>query len=115
MIRFAADEDFDNDIIRGLRRRQPEIDILRVQDARGAADPVVLAWAAEEGRVLLTHDVSTMGAHAIDRLRLGQHMPGVIIVHQHLDIGNVIDELEIIGACSSATEWIGLVYYLPLR
>jgi predicted nuclease of predicted toxin-antitoxin system len=117
MIRFAADEDFDNDIIRGLRRRQPEIDVLRVQDAgiRSAADPVVLAWAADEDRVLLTHDVTTMSAHAIDRVRIGQRMPGVIIVHQHLDIGNVIDDLVVIAGCSSATEWINQVYYLPLR
>jgi hypothetical protein len=37
-----------------------------------------------------------MSAHAIDRVRLGEHMPGVIIVHQNLDIGSVIDDLEII-------------------
>jgi predicted nuclease of predicted toxin-antitoxin system len=117
MIRFAADEDFDNDIIRGLRRRQPEINILRVQDGglRSAKDAVVLAWAADEDRVLLTHDVTTMSAHAIDRLRLGQRMSGIIIVHQHLDIGNVIDDLEVIATCSSVTEWVDQVFYLPLR
>ena len=117
MIRFAADEDLDNDIIRGLRRRLPEVDIRRVQDAKitNAPDPVVLAWTADEDRILLTHDVTTMSTHAIDRVRLNKHMPSAIIVHQHLDIGNIIDDLEVITACSAATEWIGQVFYLPLR
>jgi hypothetical protein len=30
---FAADENFNNNIIRGLLRRKPDLDILRVQDA----------------------------------------------------------------------------------
>ncbi len=62
MLRFAADENFNNNIIRGLLRRQPELDIIRVQDVglRGADDPTVLEWAAQEGRVLLTHDVATI-------------------------------------------------------
>lgn len=60
MLRFAADENFNNDIVRGLRRRMPDLDIVRVQEAglSGAIDTDVLEWAAREGRVLLTHDVS---------------------------------------------------------
>jgi hypothetical protein len=33
MLRLAADENFNADIVRGLRRRLPELDIVRVQDA----------------------------------------------------------------------------------
>jgi hypothetical protein len=53
---WAADENFNNDIIRGLLRRKPDVDIVRVQDIglSGADDPTVLEWAADEGRVLLT-------------------------------------------------------------
>ena len=53
---LAADENLNNDIIRGVLRRNPDIDIVRVQDAglSGADDPAVLAWAAREGRVLIT-------------------------------------------------------------
>ena len=70
MLRFAADENFNNDIVRGLRRRKPELDIVRVQEAglSGAVDPDVLEWAAREGRVLLTHDVATMTRHAYERV-----------------------------------------------
>ena len=47
MMRFLADEDFDNRILRGLMRRSLDIDIVRIQDTHlsGADDPTVLAWA----------------------------------------------------------------------
>jgi hypothetical protein len=32
MIRFVADEDFNNHIVKGLRRRSPTTDIVRLQD-----------------------------------------------------------------------------------
>lgn len=62
MLRLATDEDFNNRILRGLIRRKPELDIVRVQDAGLLArgDDEVLEWAATENRVLLTHDVTTM-------------------------------------------------------
>ena len=57
MLLLAADENFNNDIVRGVRRRLPAIDIVRVQDAGllSADDPSILEWAALSGRVLLTH------------------------------------------------------------
>src|SRR5438874_2281576 len=74
MIRLAADENFNNDILRGIQRRDPTADIVRIQEAglSGADDPTVLEWAAQEGRVLLTHDVATMTRYAYERVRAGQ-------------------------------------------
>jgi predicted nuclease of predicted toxin-antitoxin system len=117
MIRFAADEDLDNDILRALRRRLPEVEVVRVQDVglRGADDAAILAWTAKEARVLLTHDVSTMGHHALERVRLGHPMPGVIAVHQRLAIRSVIEDLVLVATCSSAEDWVGQLHYLPLR
>jgi Domain of unknown function (DUF5615) len=45
-------------VLRGLLAQRPELDIVRVQDVdlSGVSDPVVLTWAAEAGRILLTHD-----------------------------------------------------------
>lgn len=53
MLRLAADENFNADIVRGLCRCLPELDIVRVQDVglSGANDPSVLGWAAGEGRI----------------------------------------------------------------
>ncbi|WP_347242249.1 DUF5615 family PIN-like protein [Nostoc sp. FACHB-892] len=60
MLKLLADENFDNTVVRGLFRRSPEIDIVRVQDIglSNKDDPTILDWAAQEGRILLTHDVS---------------------------------------------------------
>lgn len=62
MLRLAADENFNANIVRGLRLRFPSIDLVPVQDAglSGADDPTVLNWAARERRILLTHDVTTL-------------------------------------------------------
>ncbi|MBE2200294.1 MAG: DUF5615 family PIN-like protein [Anaerolinea sp.] len=57
MLKLAADENFNNKILRGLQQRLPDLDIVRVQDSEAAEadDPAVLAWAASQGRILLTH------------------------------------------------------------
>lgn len=117
MIRFAADEDFNNDVVRALRRALPEVNIVGVREGGrgGQSDPEVLAWAAEEARVLLTHDVTTMTRHALERVARGEPMPGVIAVHQRLSIGDVLDDLLLVASCSLETDWVDRVGFLPLR
>ena len=117
MIPLVADEDFDNDILRALVRRVPEVDVVRVQDEglSGADDRTILAWAANVGRVLLTHDVSTMTRHALDRVRLGQPMPGVIAIHQRVAIGSVIEDLVLTVVCSKNDDLSGQLCFIPLR
>ena len=115
-LRFVIDEDFDNDILRGVLRKKPDLDIVRVQDVglSGAKDSAVLEWAAQEGRVLLTHDVSTKTVDAVARVRGGLAMPGVFTVSQSLPIGKAIEEILLLAECSLEGEWEGQVRYLPL-
>src|ERR1051326_3638670 len=117
MILLAADENFNNDVVRGVRRRNPAVDVVRIQDAglSGADYPSILEWAAQTGRVLLTHDVSTMTRHAYDRVRDGKPMPGVFEVGRHVPIGLAIEEILILCECSREGEWEDQVRYLPLR
>lgn len=117
MLRFAADENFNNDIVRGLRRRKPNLDIVRVQEAglSGAVDTDVLEWAAREGRVLLTHDVSTMTRYAYERVEAGLAMPGVLQVSRDDSLTLVIEDILLIADCSIDGEWEDQVRYLPLR
>ena len=114
--RWLVDEDFDNDILRGILRRLPNLDVVRVQDIglSGSPDPDVLDRAAQDGRVILTHDVSTMTAHACDRVRKELSMPGVFAVRQSLPIGQVLEDLILLAQCSVEGEWEGQVRYLPL-
>lgn len=117
MLLLAADENFNNNIVRGLLRRKPELGIVRIQDAglSGADDPTVLEWSAQEGRVLLTHDVSTITHHAYERIRAGKPMPGVLEVGRSVPIGTAIEEILLMAECSLDGEWEGQVHYLPLR
>ncbi len=116
MLLLVSDENFNNDIVRGLLRRKPDLDIIRAQDAglRGADDPAVLEWAAQEGRVVLTHDAATMAHFAFERVRANQPMPGVIEVADDLPIGAVIEDVLFLSEYSEQREWEGQVIYLPL-
>ena len=116
MLRFLADENFKSDIVRGLLRRQPDVDIARVQDVGliGAVDPTIVAWAAEQERILLTHDRATMPDVAYQRVSAGEPMPRVIIVPRRLAVRQAIDELLLIATCSEPDEWAGRVLHLPL-
>jgi len=116
VLRLAADENFNNNIVRGVLRRRRDADLVRVQDVglSGADDPTVLEWAAEQGRVVVSHDVSTLRKHAYQRVAAGLRMPGVFEVPNTLSIGRAIDDLLLIIECSLEGEWEGQVRYLPL-
>ena len=116
MIKLVADENFNNKVIRGVLRRDSSVDIVRVQDAglSGTDDPVVLEWAAREGRILLTHDASTITRYAYERVKSGQPMPGVFEVSEDVPIGQAIEDIILLAQCSLEGEWEGQVRYLPL-
>ncbi len=116
MLRFLVDEDLNGAIVRELRRKLPEIDLTRVQDVgrSGRSDPANLAFAAEEGRILLTHD-KRLVRFVRERLRAGQRMPGVVIVHQEAPFGQVIQDLMDLSLLSLDGEWEARVLFVPLR
>jgi hypothetical protein len=116
MLRLLTDHDLDQDIFRGLLRRVPNLDEVTAYEVgmNESSDPDLLAWAAEAGRVLGTHDRRTMPAHAAARLAAGEDIAGVIIVSRQMPIGSAIDELEIVVSCSEAEEWHNLVRHIPL-
>lgn len=117
MLRLATDEDFNNRILRGLLRRRPELDIVRAQDAglTGKGDAEVLAWAAAEGRVLLTHDVTMMKHYVDERNEAGVPVPGVFEVSQQTPIAQAIEDILLLANCSLEGEWEGQIRFLPLR
>jgi hypothetical protein len=114
---MLADENFNNDIIRGVHRRLTAVDIVRVQDVQlsGADDPTVLEWAAQHGRVLLTHDVTTMTRFAHERVSAGRPMPGVFEISRKVPLAVAVDDILLLAECSETGEWEGQVRHLPLR
>jgi hypothetical protein len=116
MLRYLADEDFDNRILKAFRRSEPNLDWVRVQDIglSGSSDDDVLQRAANENRIVLSHDLSTMPVAAHSRIEKQLAMPGLIVVTRRIAISQAIDELLFLAIESSAHEWNDQVIYLPL-
>lgn len=115
-MRFLIDENFNQRILRGLKQRIPGIDYLVVQDTelRQAEDTTILAWAAEQRRILITHDKDTIPKFAYQRVKANQSMPGVILVPEELSIGRAIEELLMVMECSDQSEYENVVVHLSL-
>ena len=60
MVSLLADQNFDGSTVRRVQRRARGVDSVRAQsvDLTGPGDPIVLVRAANQGRVLITHDVT---------------------------------------------------------
>jgi hypothetical protein len=118
MLRLASDADVHGGIIRGLRRRHPEIDLVRVHDAlpEGAPDPQVLAWAAAEGRVLITNDRNTIVGFARERVAAGQPVPRIIATTNEQSIGSAINDILLLAEYMPDEEIRGqIIVFLPFR
>jgi hypothetical protein len=115
MLRLVSDEDVHDDIIRGLRRREPALDIVRVQDVGLAhtPDPIILEWSANHERVLLTGDLNTMVGFAWGRVQSALPMVGVLALLENVAVGRVIDDILLVALCYTADEIKGQVLYIP--
>ena len=116
-MKLISDEDFNGRIMRGLLRRLPALDLVRAQDVdlAGKPDTGVLAWAADEDRLILTHDFATMIDKAYGRVADNLKMPGIIAVPQDLAIGEAIEEISTLIECSLEKEWENQVVFIPLK
>jgi predicted nuclease of predicted toxin-antitoxin system len=115
VIKLVTDENFDGAIVRGLLRRMPDVDLVRAQDVGLAQtpDPVILAWAAGQQRVLLTHDRETIPGFAYNRVRVGEPMAGVFLVSDHMSRGLAIDQLLLAIQCLNPEDCKDQVHHFP--
>ena len=116
MLRILIDENLDQRILRGLRRQLPLLDYEVVQELgfAGTSDESLLAWAAENQRILVTHDVNTVTKYAYERIGAGEQTAGVIVVPEDLAIGLAIEELLVLIECCEVNEMENQVKYIPL-
>jgi len=114
-IRFQADADFNEDIVAGVLRRLPEIDFQTANEAELArlSDHEVLAKAAAEGRILITHDRKTVPLHFARFIQI-RSSPGVLVVSQKAEILRIIEDLILIWFASDAEEYTNSIRTLPL-
>jgi hypothetical protein len=115
-IKLIADADFNEDLIRGMRRMEPSIDFLTASEGgtRGLPDRQVLELAAAARRVLVSHDRNTMAGEFCRFLADGRWSSGLIIVEQELDEGDAIEGLLLVWAASSAEELRDQIFWLPM-
>lgn len=116
-MRFAADENFNGRVLKGLLTRLPDLELVRVQDTVmvHASDPDLLDWLASENRILLTHDVETIPGFAYERVRAGLPFPGVIEVRMTVRMGQILDELEIILGAGKPEDFENIIRYVPME
>jgi len=114
-IKFLADEDLRRSIVLGVRRREPSVSFLTGYEvgAVGKSDLVVLGIAADEVRILVSHDFRTMPQH-FRRFVDNRSSPGVFLIPQSLSPSKAIEELVTIWLASEAEEWANQLWYLPL-
>ena len=84
-----------------------------VAQLRGLDDRQVLALAARDERILVTHDSRTMPRHFADFVE-SERSAGVIVIPQHLPVSVAVDELLLIWAATSGEDWTNRICYLPL-
>lgn len=114
-IRFQADADLNQIIVKATLRLEPSIDFQTAPAAglAGLDDPDVLKLAAEQGRILVSHDRKTMPAHFGQFIAL-ENSPGVLIVSRKLPISQVAEDLFLIWSASEPEEWVNRIRSLPL-
>lgn len=116
MPRLLSDEDVHDDIIRGLRRREPTLEIVRALDVGldHTPDPIILAWAASHDRILLPGDLNTMVGFAWVRVQSSEPMPGVLALLENKAVGRVLEDILLVALCHGPEEIKDQVLFIPL-
>lgn len=117
-MKWLADENLRNAIIRGILRQAPAFDIVRAQDIPEIAsrdDLALLKFATLSGRIVVTHDLSTMIPAMHEQIRLASYCTPILLVPDSLDIGSAIQDLLLLDQFSVEADWEAGVLYLPLR
>lgn len=121
VVKYLIDADLPRALFRGLKRRDPALDVLRVQHVglTTATDAEILSFAATDDRIVVSRDKATMSCRAAERVTRGDRMPGLFLVRPGFSrqygrgIKFVIEELVLIAHCTDAEEWNGLIQYIP--
>lgn len=115
MLRLLSDEDVHDNIIRGLRRREPTLDIVRALNVGldHTPDPIILEWVAGQERILITGDLNTMVGFAWARVLSDLPMSGVLALLENKAVGRVIDDILLVSLCYAPEEIKDQVLFVP--
>ena len=116
MLRLMSDADVHGHIVRGVRGRNPGIDLVQVHEVglRTATDAVILEWAAGQNRIVITQDRTSMIGFARTRIAAGLPLPGLFVLRPRTTVAQAIDALLLVDSCSEQDEWQNRIEFLPL-
>lgn len=115
-MKFACDENFNGALLKALKNRIPDLDVIRVQDTdmMGFSDPDLLERLNEMDSILLTHDAKTMPTHVYERINRGLEVAGVVLIRQTISIGELAEQLEILILATEPHEFKNVIHYIPM-
>lgn len=104
---------FNLRIVKGVTHRNVQVDFPTQDQANltGLPDLQVLALAAAEHRLVVSHDVRTMPSAFAESIA---SQKGLILLSQNLPFGEAIHALLRIWEESTAEEWQNRIAWLPL-
>lgn len=93
------------------------LEAIRVGDSpdlpRGSTDPVILLWAEQHGRILLTLDRHTVPGYLANHLQAGRHSPGVLIVRRRCTLPQVLAALVLAAYARDPAYYQDRIEYIP--
>ena len=119
MLRLIVDENVHGALIPGLhgyaQEQDCEVDVVSAVGVGLGARPdqEILEYAAQNERVVVTLDVTTLIGYANDRVRAGVPMPGVIVLRAGLASAMWIEHLVMTATCYDPCDMANLVRFLP--
>jgi hypothetical protein len=119
-LRYLLDENHRGLLFRYIQRRNLAgnfpIDVVRVGDSAdlplGATDPLILAWAQQQNRILVSADAKTIPRHLRAHLDAGNRSPGVFLTHP-APLRETHEFLVAAAYASEASEWYDRFVFIP--
>ncbi len=115
MLRLLADSNLNHHLLTACRRRAKTIDFLSATKARieKLSHTDLLKYAAEEDRILVTHDIDILPAKFTNYLGSGALSPGVFLLHPQTPIADATSWLELASFAADHTDWQDQILEIP--
>ena len=120
LLTFVLDEDIPGTLWQAVHDHNADspyvIDVTQVGRRadlpKGTKDQLLLRWAEQERRLLVTCDLRTMPRHLAVHLSAGRHSPGVLIIRP-CPVHDVIEHLAEMAHASQPEEWLDVLRIFP--
>ena len=115
MLRLIADISLNHHLLTACQRRSKTIDFLSANKARieGLSHSDLLHYAAEEDRILVTHDLHILPAQFNNYLASGAFSPGVFLIHPQTPIADATSWLELASLAADHVDWQDRILEIP--